>query len=140
MVGAEAKSVDRIFYDGHCGLCHGFVRFVLAKDGPGLFRFAPLDSNAFRETVPAASRTNLGDSIVVLTADSNLLTRSTAVLHVLGRLGGFWRLLAGLIRWIPVAARDWFYDQIARIRHRLFRRPQDSCPIVPAHLRDRFDP
>jgi predicted DCC family thiol-disulfide oxidoreductase YuxK len=139
MAVEKAKAVDRIFYDGHCGLCHGFVRFVLAKDGPGLFRFAPLDSDTFRATVPEASRTNLGDSIVVLTADGSLLTRSAAVLHVLRRLGGLWRLLADLIRLIPVAARDRLYDQIARIRHRLFRRPLDSCPVVPAHLRDRFD-
>jgi len=139
MSGKKTDTTDRIFYDGHCGLCHGFVRFVLAKDGPGLFRFAPLDSDTFRATVPEASRANLGDSIVVLTADRNLLTRSAAVLHVLRRLGGLWQFLAGLIRWIPVAACDWLYDQIARIRHRLFRRPQDSCPIVPSYLRDRFD-
>jgi predicted DCC family thiol-disulfide oxidoreductase YuxK len=139
MAVEKAKAVDRIFYDGHCGLCHGFVRFVLAKDGSGLFRFAPLDSDVFRAAVPEASRANLGDSIVVLTADGSLLTRSAAVLHVLRRLGGLWRLLAGLISLIPVAACDWLYDRIARIRHRLFRRPPDSCPVVPARLRDRFD-
>ena len=139
MAVERAKAVERIFYDGHCGMCHGLVRFVLARDGAGLFRFAPLDSDVFRAAVPQASRKNLGDSLVVLTADGSLLTRSAAVLHVLRRLGGLWRLLAGLIRWIPVAARDRLYDQIARIRHHLFRRPQGSCPIVPVHLRDRFD-
>jgi predicted DCC family thiol-disulfide oxidoreductase YuxK len=30
------------------------------------------------------------------------------------------------------------YDFIARIRYRLFARPDDVCPILPKHLRDRF--
>jgi len=135
----DVDKIDRIFYDGHCGMCHGFVCFVLARDGAGLFRFAPLDSDLFRAAVPESTRATVPDSIVLLSPDGKLLTRSTAVVYILQRLGGFWRLLAGLIRWVPVAARDWVYDQIARIRHRLFRKPQDSCPIVPAHLRNRFD-
>ena len=139
MAVEKAKAVDRIFYDGHCGLCHGFVRFVLAKDGSGLFRFAPLDSDSFRAAVPESIRATVPDSIVLLSPDGKLLTRSAAVVYVLTRLGGLWRPLAGLISLIPVAACDWLYDRIARIRHHLFRRPQDSCPIVPAHLRDRFD-
>jgi predicted DCC family thiol-disulfide oxidoreductase YuxK len=131
--------VDRIFYDGHCGLCHGFVRFVLARDRTGIFRFAPLDSDVFRNAVPESIRTTVPDSIVLLSCDGKLLTRSAAVIYVLTRLGGPWRLLGKLTALIPVSVRDWFYDRIARVRRRLFRRPQDSCPIVPPHLRDRFD-
>lgn len=135
----KTETADRIFYDGHCGMCHGFVRFVLARDSAGLFRFAPLDSDLFRAALPESTRASVPDSIVLLSSDGKLLIRSAAVVYIVRSLGGFWRLLAGLIRWMPEQARDWGYDQIARIRHRLFRRPQDSCPIVPAHLRDRFD-
>lgn len=140
MAVEKAKAVDRIFYDGHCGLCHGLVRFVLAKDTNGdAFRFAPLDSDAFRSKIPERDQPSLPDSIVVLTADGAILTRSEAVAHILRRLGGLWRWLAALLRVIPTEVRDWAYDRIARIRHRLFRRPKDSCPVVPAHLRDRFE-
>ncbi|MGH7829535.1 MAG: thiol-disulfide oxidoreductase DCC family protein, partial [Candidatus Binatia bacterium] len=100
---------------------------------------APLDSDTFRSRIPESRRPSLPDSIVVLTAEGAILTRSEAVLHILRRLGGVWRLLAALVGAIPMPGRDWLYDQIARIRHRLFRRPQDSCPLVPAHLRDRFE-
>ncbi|MGH7831436.1 MAG: thiol-disulfide oxidoreductase DCC family protein [Candidatus Binatia bacterium] len=91
MENENVKGVEKIFFDGHCGMCHRFVRFVLARDGAGLFHFAPLDSDAFRSAVPETRRTNLGDSLVVLTAENRLLTRSTAVLHVVRRLGGFWQ-------------------------------------------------
>ena len=135
----DTLTPEIIFYDGRCGLCHRFVRFVLTRDQSEAFHFAPLESELFRARVPENNRVALPDSLVLLTTDGTILTRSEAVLHILRRLGGVWRLLASLIGAIPITGRDWLYDQIARIRHRLFRRPQDSCPIVPTHLRDRFD-
>src|SRR5579885_2416758 len=40
---------ELIFYDGHCGLCHGFVKFALARDREGArFRFAPLPEQTLR--------------------------------------------------------------------------------------------
>ena len=34
---------DQVFYDGHCGLCHRTVLFLLTRDRDGaLFRFGPL--------------------------------------------------------------------------------------------------
>ena len=40
-------------YDGDCGLCHGFVRFVLAEDGE--FRFAALTADTGTIRVENAS-------------------------------------------------------------------------------------
>jgi predicted DCC family thiol-disulfide oxidoreductase YuxK len=135
----EASGAEMIFYDGHCGLCHHAVRFVLAEDHIGdTFRFAPLASEAFRAAVREADRIALPDSLVVLTAEGLLLTRSAAVLHILRRLGGVWRLLGDVVGIVPVGVRDRVYDGIARVRHRLFRSPAEICPIVPADLRGRF--
>lgn len=139
MPGDQAATVT-IFYDGHCGLCHRSVRFVLARDHKGrAFRFAPLYGEAFRARVAESARAGLPDSIVVLTADGSLLTRSGATIYVLRRLGGFWRLLGAAIGLVPRPLRDSVYDWIARIRHRLFTRPDDVCPVIPAELRKRFD-
>jgi predicted DCC family thiol-disulfide oxidoreductase YuxK len=131
---------EAIFYDGHCGLCHGLVLFVLARDrGGAAFRFAPLGGESFRRALPAAARAALPDSIVLLTATGEALTRSAAVLHILDRLGGAWRLLSRLARLCPRPLRDFVYDRVAGVRHKLFARPADVCPVIPAHLRDRFD-
>jgi predicted DCC family thiol-disulfide oxidoreductase YuxK len=135
----KAAQPELLFYDGQCGLCHFAVRFVLARDQTGeAFRFAPLESNAFRTAVPESRRKTLPDSLIVLTADGALLTRSTAVLHILRRLGGRWRLLALIAGVVPRVVRDWLYDGIARIRSHLFRRPPEVCPLVPQELRERF--
>jgi predicted DCC family thiol-disulfide oxidoreductase YuxK len=61
------------------------------------------------------------------------------VLYVLKRLGGIWRLLGILAGVVPTTLRDYFYDLIAGVRHRLFAKPVESCPVIPKHLRGRFD-
>src|SRR5262249_34407799 len=98
---------DLLGYDGHCGLCHRAVRFVLAEDQSGTaFRFAPLDCEAFRAALSEAERARLPDSFVVLTPDGRVLTRSRAVRHVLRRLGGLWRVFAALAGVVPAGPLD----------------------------------
>src|SRR5579864_5730817 len=137
----EAPATETIYYDGHCGLCHRWVRFVLATDPDGsLFRFAPLQGETFQAQVAESARAGLPVSVVVQSADGELLIRSAAVVHVLRRLGGGWAVLGAAIRLIPGPLRDVLYDWIARVRYRLFSRPADICPVMPAELRKRFDP
>jgi len=137
----EAPATETIYYDGHCGLCHRWVRFLLAGDSDGrLFRFAPLQGETFRARVAESARARLPDSVVLQSADGSLRVRSAAVVHVLRRMGGGWSALGAAIRLIPRPLRDGLYDWIARGRYRLFARQADLCPVMPAELRKRFDP
>jgi predicted DCC family thiol-disulfide oxidoreductase YuxK len=131
---------ETVFYDGSCGFCHRSVTFVVTRDRRGFFRFAPLFGSTFLSKVAEAERHDLPDSIVVLTVDGRILTRSAAALHIGRRLGGVWRLLAALGRIVPAFLRDSVYNAVARVRSRLFARPEGSCPLLPAELRARFDP
>jgi len=134
------KQTEEIFYDGHCGLCHRAVKFVLRHDPDGrAFRFAPLQGNTFQALVPSERRAGLPDSVVILTREGALLVRSDAFLHIFRELGGPWKLLAAVLGVIPRRARDAVYDFIARIRYRVFGRRDEMCPILPPHLRARFD-
>jgi len=129
-----------VFYDGACGLCHRTVRFAIARDRDGSrFRFAALGSEAFHRLVPEALRRGLPDSIVVLTPDGTLLARSAAVIHILERIGGSWRLQGRLLALVPQGIRDLGYDGIARVRYRLFKKPAEACPVTPPELRARFE-
>ena len=111
-----------------------------AEDRSGTaFRFAPLAGETFAATVPATRRDGQPDSIVLVTADSDLLTRSRAVLRALLRLGGLWRVLATLFALVPGAVADRGYNVVAAVRHHIFARPDDACPVLPADLRRRFD-
>jgi predicted DCC family thiol-disulfide oxidoreductase YuxK len=129
-----------VFYDGACGLCHRTVRFAIARDRDGSrFRFAALGSEAFRRLVPEALRAGLPDSIVVLTADGTLLARSAAVIHILERIGGPWRLTGRVLALMPQGVRNLGYEGVARVRYKLFGRPTDACPVTPPELRARFE-
>ena len=136
---AAGGAPETLFYDGTCGLCHRTVRFVLAEDPGGrAFRFAPLQGALFRSALDDGARAGLPDSLVVLTADGRVLTRSRAVRHLLSRLGGLWGVAARLAGVVPVPLGDAAYDLVARVRHRLFARPPEACPLLPARLRSRF--
>jgi predicted DCC family thiol-disulfide oxidoreductase YuxK len=130
---------DRLFYDGTCGLCHGAVRFMLAEDRSGAaFALASLQGPTWEAAVPTSERLALPDSIAVRTEDGRLLTRSTAVIYLLERLGGLWRALGVAMRIVPRPIRDAVYDLVARIRYRVFGRANTLCPILPPDLRSRF--
>jgi predicted DCC family thiol-disulfide oxidoreductase YuxK len=138
---SPASAPETLFYDGHCGLCHRAVKFVLKHDrGGSAFRFAPLQGPTFQSRVPPEKRASLPDSVVVLTSQDELLIRSDAFIHILRRLGGRWSFLAVAIRVIPRPLRDAVYNVVARIRYRVFGKRDELCPLVPPDLRARFDP
>ena len=140
------EGLTDVFYDGACGLCHQTIRILLAEDAEGLrFRFAPLDSERFRAACSAsgsgfASEEAIPDSVLVQRPQEPMLARSAGVLELGHQLGGFWRLASMLMGWLPRTVLDAGYDFVARVRHRLFNRPEDACPIMPPHLRERFSP
>lgn len=133
-------ALERVFYDGECGLCQRTVRFLLAEDREQLLRFAPLQGETFAREMPPELRANLPDSIVVRTADGRVLTRSTAALHVLQGLGGYWRVAGALLGLVPRVVRDALYDLVAPVRKRVFAAPKSACPLGPRHVTRRFDP
>jgi predicted DCC family thiol-disulfide oxidoreductase YuxK len=137
---AGAPGVRRVFYDGHCGLCHRSVSFLLGEDPRGeAFRFAPLRSEAFERAMAAAGVRERTDSMAIQTDEGALLLRSEGVLYALGRLGGVWRAPAAIARCAPRRWRDAVYDAIARNRLRVFGTREEACPVMPAELRNRFE-
>ncbi len=128
-----------VFYDGHCGLCHGLVRFLIARDRSGeKFAFAPLQGEYSAKAIAPVERQRLPDSVVVRTDDGRLLVKSAAVLYVLMRIGGAWRAIGMTLNILPTSILDCGYDGIARIRRQLFGTPENTCPVVPANLQNRF--
>ncbi|HXG34828.1 MAG TPA: DUF393 domain-containing protein [Bryobacteraceae bacterium] len=131
--------MERLFYDGSCGLCHWLVRFTASRDKRARFRFAPLGGKTFAQSFSSREAARLPDSLVVQTEGGDVYMRSDAVVYVLRRLGGFWVFAAVLLGRVPRAWRDWAYDSIARIRRRLFPPPATLCPRLPPQLRNRFE-
>jgi predicted DCC family thiol-disulfide oxidoreductase YuxK len=117
------------FFDGECGLCHGFVRF-LSREGfaDGTVRVAPQSGPLFRLLQPPSGWNSIA---VYEHTRKQWLWKSQAVAAVLVRLGGIWRLLGMLLARLPPSIADRGYDLVAQYRHTWFRRPKQSCPLIP---------
>ncbi|GIW72116.1 MAG: hypothetical protein KatS3mg102_1658 [Planctomycetota bacterium] len=129
-----------VLFDGECVLCNGFVQFVLPRDPRGQFAFAPLGGETARRLLERCGRDpERLDTVVVVPefarGGRRALVRSAAVLFVLERLGGPWRLVR-LGRWLPAPLLDRAYDLLARWRYRLFGRRQ--CALPRPEYRERF--
>src|SRR5260370_38681135 len=90
-----------LYYDGHCGLCHGAVKFVLKNDRSGTaFRFAPLQGETFLQRVPPEQRAGLPDSVAVKMGNGSMLVRSKAFIHIIRRLGGGVEIMSEIVAFI----------------------------------------
>ena len=116
-----------IFYDGVCGLCNGFVRWVTARDRIKVFQFVPIQDPAARDAVGPLHPDPMTWSIF-LKDEQGLHRRSDAVLRIVGRFGGVW-VLARTFYIIPRGLRDLAYDFVASRRYQWFGKEEAACPI-----------
>ena len=131
-----------VCYDGICGLCDGFVRFLLQRDRSKRLRFAALQGTTARTLLAAhaVDPTTL-DTIYVIagwrTPSERVLARSAAVLHALGEIDQPWPAFARVASIVPRPIADLTYSAVARIRYRVFGR-YDRCPVPPPEWRQSF--
>jgi predicted DCC family thiol-disulfide oxidoreductase YuxK len=124
-----------IFFDGDCGFCDRSIRWVARHDG-GRFKFAPLGGRTFLASVPEQIRRRLPDTMVVMTASGQILTKGLAAGYILRTMGGPWRILALVLGCLPLSFVDAGYTCVARNRHRIARI--NSCEIPSVAQRKRF--
>ncbi|WP_267164101.1 thiol-disulfide oxidoreductase DCC family protein [Halovenus salina] len=125
-----------LLFDGVCNLCNWWVQFVIERDPEGVFRFAPLQSEAAGALL-AEHGLDPGhlDSVVLIDGD-RCYTESTAVLRAGRHLGGGYRLLWPL-RFLPRRLRDWVYGLVAERRYDWFGK-RDQCMVPSPELAERF--
>src|ERR1700690_4068987 len=131
-----------LLYDGVCGLCNRFVRFVLKHDHEDRFRFAALQSNLARAILLGQGLNPDALDTVYLVFDygqpgERLLARNEAATAVARELGGFWRFWAAVLNLLPKGFCDWRYALVARNRYRFFGR-YETCPLPKEKDRHKF--
>lgn len=125
-----------LLFDGVCNLCNGIVLFTIKRDPKAKFKFASLQSKIGQSLLKKFGLpTDDFHSFVYINGDKCFL-RSSAGLHVLKELGGFWKLSYGFII-IPKVIRDFIYNIIAKTRYKIFGK-RDNCMIPTADLKHRF--
>jgi predicted DCC family thiol-disulfide oxidoreductase YuxK len=137
----DTNSNTLVLYDGVCGLCNRLNQFLLKRDANDHFRFASLQSNFAasllqRYDINAVDLDTLYALADYVQPSEHLLMRSDAALHVLGRLGRFWRLLR-IGRALPKSLRDALYNVVARNRYSIFGK-YDVCLVPEERYRRKF--
>jgi len=126
-----------IFFDGVCGMCNQFVKFILHFDSKGIFRFAPLQGETARRMLPPLPDDPLDWSLLYLD-ERGTHDQSDASLQIYRRMGGVWHVL-GLALIIPQWIRTPVYRVIARSRYRVFGK-LETCRVPTPEEKERFLP
>lgn len=122
-----------VVFDGDCGLCNGFVAWLIRHDPNGVHLIAGSAGEVGQAALDAMGLdTAIAGSTLVVATPHGPAVRSDAVATVLAGLGWPWRAAVGM-RAVPRAVRDRAYDAIARRRSR--RAAQDpACGTPPPEL------
>jgi predicted DCC family thiol-disulfide oxidoreductase YuxK len=138
---SAAEGVHLVLYDGICGLCNRLLQFLLKHDHRAVFTFASLQSVTGMAIVErfGGDPNELTSFYVVAnyrTGHARTFSRSDAALFVAGELAWPWKC-AVLMRVLPPAVLNRFYDVVARSRYRVFGR-HEQCVTPRPELRSRF--
>lgn len=123
-----------IYFDGVCGLCNGFVDFVMSIDKKNEFLFSPLQSEYAQKNLPSEFTTDLKSIVVQFPHET--YTKSSAVIAVLNHLGGPWKL-AALGKILPKSIANKAYDLVATNRYKLFGK-KETCRLPTTEERAKF--
>ena len=130
-----------VLYDGVCGLCNRLVQFLLKRDKTDQLRYAALQSDFAAKVLKrhGLNPNDLDTVHVILNYEEpneSVLARSNAILEVLTRLGGIWRI-ARIGKIVPRPIRDWIYKLVAENRYRMFGK-FDTCMLPEPRHRAKF--
>jgi len=130
-------SLPLIFFDGVCGLCNSFVDWVIRRDRKKIFRFSPIQGTTARQYV-AQMPPQAEDWSIIYVDENGSYQRSTAVLRILCRFGGLWKMWAVFLIF-PAFLRDPLYRFVAKRRYRWFGK-RDACRLPSPQEKDQFLP
>ncbi len=128
--------ISIILFDGVCNLCNSSVNFIIDHDKKNVFRFASLQSDA-GQTLLKKFNLNTNDfNSIILVENDKFYERSSAVLKIVKKFPGLWKLLYLFII-IPPSVRNFVYDIIADNRYKWFGK-RESCRVPTPELKEKF--
>ena len=136
MESAPAKYQPLLLFDGECKLCHGLVQFILRNDDEQRYHLSALQTDFSKDLLEKAGLRTDSPETVVLFADDQYYTHSSAALRIMTLLGGIWKL-AGIFWIVPKPLRDWIYRLIAGNRYQWFGK-YETCRMPGPEWKERF--
>ena len=136
MVDQVNDASNIIFFDGVCNLCNFWVNHVIKNDADAAFYFASLQSD-FAASFLEEKGIRHDFETIILYSEGRFLTESDAVVTILSKNGGVYRLLSKLIGLMPLGLSNGLYRYIAKNRFRFFGK-RDRCMVPGEEVKKRF--
>lgn len=124
-----------LLYDGDCGFCNFWVKWVLKNDRSKTIHFAPLQGTFGKEFLSKIgfSLTDF-NTLYFIEKDNEYYTKLDAVIKMGSIMKGVFGLLQ-LLKIIPKFIRDFIYDNVAKNRKKLM---SNNCFLPTKEERARF--
>jgi predicted DCC family thiol-disulfide oxidoreductase YuxK len=123
-----------IFFDGYCGLCNGFIDFVMKHDMQNKFLFSPLQGEFAKSHLSPEEIQDLKSVIVMI--NENKFRKSKAVFAIFKELGGMWSFFL-VLNILPLRILDFGYEIVASNRYRWFGK-RSTCRLPSAEEKLKF--
>lgn len=131
----DKNNEDIIFFDGLCILCNRTVSLLIKIDTKRIFKYSSLQGEKIK-SLGADGRFNFGDSIIFWSHD-RVFVKAEAVINILLKLGGVYKLIGLFLKIIPIFILDYVYDLVAKNRYRIFGK-NEVCMIPSDKEKDLF--
>lgn len=125
-----------VVFDGMCNFCSWWVQFIIRRDSVGVFRFAPMQSEAGGKVLETYGIDPRNVETLLLIKNGRAYVKSDAALEIAKDLKGIWKLAVSL-KVVPRPLRDGAYSLWAKNRYRWFGKRQ-QCLVPTAEIRSRF--
>jgi predicted DCC family thiol-disulfide oxidoreductase YuxK len=124
-----------VLYDGTCGFCNFWVKWILHRDRNGVFYFASLQGEYGQKFLRERGLDpEEWDTIFLVDDGGKFWQKSDAILTILSILGGVYRI-AEIGKVVPRFFRDRVYDRVAANRKKLMGT---NCYLPTPEERKRF--
>lgn len=135
----KPQNTNIVFFDGVCNLCNGFIDFLITRDHHKQLYYCSLQTDKAKEILGANAIEISADSLstIYFYSDGQIMQKSTAILKMLKKLSGGYRIMASVLLVIPRPVRDFMYMRIANNRY-LFFGKKSTCRLPSPEERAQF--
>ncbi|MBN9312678.1 MAG: thiol-disulfide oxidoreductase [Chryseobacterium sp. 39-10] len=124
-----------IFYDGQCGFCNHWVKWILKNDKKERFLFSAIQSEFGQRFLKDRNLpTQSLKTLYLWKPGSYFLTKSQAVFAI-GRILGGVNAVFGHFNFLPTIMTDFLYDQVSNNR---LKFSSQKCMVPDEDQRKRF--
>lgn len=129
------KDKSIIFYDGHCPLCHYWIRYAIKKDISNKLYFAPIQGKFGKAFILKNNLVEF-DTVIFYIPKNKPFIYSKAIYELLKHLE-IYNFLYYLLMITPKVFSNIIYRLVARTRYLIYKR-YDNCEIPSKKVLSRL--